>query len=484
MPTPRKNQKQIAQRYAGNLRYYQSLTPLRRLKRVLSIGALVAGAVVAVLYLTFGRSSQKLEWLNSSGAISKAHAAFAQDCKKCHDPALNVDPLRFTSLTSSLDANCVRCHAVHTFHDADTVVGHSCVDCHHEHLGSGPMKPVANANCQACHGNADIMAASAQKAAQLPASDFRFVPRDNLVYFQPPRPPEGYTKVINSFSSDHPEFQIQRDNLTDPDTLKFNHQLHLTGDIPLVNGKKLDCAYCHQPDSHGVYMQPISFARNCQACHSLQVDPTLPGLQIPHPQGGAGSSIVRNFLLTLPTQYQLYATQHMQELNISTPGQVADFVNQHMQGIRARVRQGDDLVQDVFFADATRINLGAITGPSQRALFPGCAYCHEVKTMANSFNTPVVTKPVMPDRWYVHARFDHSAHKALDCTYCHSLALQSTSTAEIMLPDKTSCAECHSAKGGVVATCVTCHSYHNPDTTQGPGVAQSSPLRDMMLSGR
>ena len=122
-----------------------------------------------------------------------------------------------------------------------------------------------------------IMQASAQKGSWLPASDFVVKPVDNgLVYFQPPRPTLGYTQVIDSFAGKHPDFQIQREKLTDPNTLKFNHKIHLTAkDIPMVDGKKLDCAYCHKPDSHGAYMQSISFAKNCQACHSLQIDPTL-----------------------------------------------------------------------------------------------------------------------------------------------------------------------------------------------------------------
>ena len=79
------------------------------------------------------------------------------------------------------------------------------------------------------------------------------------------------------------------------------------GDIPMVNGKKLDCAYCHKPDNRGAYMQPINFAANCQACHGLQIDPSLPDFQIPHPAVGGQSDTVRDFLLTLPTQYANYA---------------------------------------------------------------------------------------------------------------------------------------------------------------------------------
>jgi hypothetical protein len=72
-----------------------------------------------------------------------------------------------------------------------------------------------------------------------------------------------------------------------------------------------------------------------------------------------------------------------------------------------------------------------------------------------------VTAPVTPDRWFVHARFDHAAHITMKCEACHGQVLQSKLTADINLPDKTSCVTCHSPKGGVVSTCATCHDYHN-----------------------
>jgi len=334
------------------------------------------------------------------------------------------------------------------------------VDCHHEHLGTGRMQQVKDVDCVACHGDASIMAVSAQKGLTLPAGDFVMKPPDSsLVYFQPLRPQLGYTQVFQSFAGKHPDFQIQRENLTDPNTLKFNHKLHLTAkDIPMVEGRKLDCAYCHKPDSHGAYMQPISYAKNCQACHSLQLDPTLPGFLIPHPTGSSQADSVRDFLLTLPTQYASYAAE---KNGLTDPARIAAFVNLHMTAIRQRVRQGTDLEREVFYADASKVRVGesAEMNAQERALFPGCAYCHEVKPSAAQ--GPVVTAPVTPDRWFVHARFDHAAHITMKCEACHGQVLQSKLTADINLPDKTSCVTCHSPKGGVVSTCATCHDYHN-----------------------
>ena len=486
MPLPRKDQKQIAQRYAENRGYFRRPHSFRQARIFVALACALISVAAALTYLHTSGSSRRLEAFSSSGGISQAHSRFAQDCRQCHDPVGKLDPLKPVVANASLDANCERCHTRHTFHQADVVVDHSCTACHHEHLGTDPMQPVADANCLVCHGHADLMAASAQKGRQLPASDFHVRFRDRqLIAFQPPRPPAGYTQVFQSFGGDHPAFQIQAEHLTDPNTLKFNHKIHLSGDIPDVDGRKLDCVYCHQPDSRGAYMQPISFAKNCQACHALQIDPTLPDFQIPHPTSGSSANSVRDFLLTLPIQYATYAAE---KKGMTGSAQIAAFVNQHMLGLRQRVRQGADLEKEVFYADARNVNLGATSSMPvrERALFPGCAYCHEVKTSAAQM--PVVTRPVTPDRWYVHARFDHSAHITMTCEACHAPdkysplfsptspdVLQSEKTSDINLPDKASCVTCHSTQGGVVSTCATCHDYHNP--APAPEIAGGSAPR-------
>ena len=76
-------------------------------------------------------------------------------------------------------------------------------------------------------------------------------------------------KVIHQFSDDHPQFRFIAEKRRDPDTLKFNHALHLTGTtIPkLPGGIKLDCAFCHQPDAAGAFMRPVNFEKNCRVCH-------------------------------------------------------------------------------------------------------------------------------------------------------------------------------------------------------------------------
>ena len=61
---------------------------------------------------------------------------------------------------------------------------HSCIDCHHEHLGTGRMQPVTDSNCLTCHGNADDHAGLGAKRASASARPiFWSSPADNARLF-------------------------------------------------------------------------------------------------------------------------------------------------------------------------------------------------------------------------------------------------------------------------------------------------------------
>jgi predicted CXXCH cytochrome family protein len=67
----------------------------------------------------------------------------------------------------------------------------------------------------------------------------------------------------------------------------------------------------------------------------------------------------------------------------------------------------------------------------------------------------------MPDRWMVRAHFNHAKHTSVTCVKCHDAA-KSADTADVIMPAKATCAECHSPKGKVANNCAFCHSYHTP----------------------
>ena len=453
----------------------QPVRSLRAKRQVFTYAVITA--TVALLLLALG-GRRSWEFI-SPGQLSSQHsgsgftAAFGwmhagatvgdPSCAACHvsahaglsgwvKNALESDPgplrvhtlaLMTTADMTSIDQACERCHLGHTFHEPNVVQTHSCSACHQEHLGGGLMRKPAAENCANCHANAQLMQASFEKGSHLAPAAFDFRPDNGRHLFRAPRPERGYTKVIHSFATDHPEFQVVAEKLKDPDTLKFNHQLHLTSaTVPTVNGKKLECLDCHKLDAAGHYHQTISFEQNCRQCHSLQFDVHNPGLSVPH----GNPEFARDFLRSLPVQYAEYGAR---QKGLSNRGDLEQFVREQMRQIREQAGSGEELEQRVFFGDSSE----------GRARFPACTYCHELKPVANA--APVVTPPVIMDRWLIRGNFDHGKHLTVACARCHDV-LHSTQTSDVLLPKKASCVECHSPQGGVANGCSTCHSYHAP----------------------
>lgn len=398
-------------------------------------------------------------WRNnfiSPGVVSVPHsgAAFAalavtnhlnQSCGACHvagnsgpnpmiHAALRAKPgimdLKQLALAkaeepTAIDESCLKCHAGRNFHQPNAPMI-SCSFCHAEHQGK-MMAAATDANCNFCHGDVQKMS-MASSGKNLPPT------------------------VIHQFADDHPQFKFITEKLRDPDTLKFNHNQHLTGTtIPnLPGGARLDCAFCHQPDAAGALMKPVAFEKNCRVCHSLQFDPETPELQLPHGSVDFASA----FLRSLPKQYS--------ELAEKTGVTDANgFAEKKLAGVRSQFGNGAELERRVFFSTATlgpEAQIGTLNG-STRAVFPGCALCHEVKTTAAG--VPQITKPILLERWLTQAKFNHAKHLAVACTQCHD-AVGSKDTADILLPPRETCVVCHSPRGGVANSCAECHTYHKP----------------------
>ena len=489
MATPGRTQKQIAERYKGNLGYYRKKHPWRVARWLVSLLAFAAGTAGIILFQKHGNE----EFFNS-GKISDNHAAFAQNCAKCHDKGAALGAqltfAKFQSVVSdrfhrgidfsSIDRKCEQCHKQHSLHEPNVVENRSCSVCHQEHLGPGRMKKVADFQCASCHGNAEVMEASARKGAQLPPEAFHLRSRPTQqVIFEVPRPNRGYTQVFSSFAGDHPEFQLVREKARDPDVIRFNHQRHFAPDIPPVKGQKLDCNYCHKTDPAGRFYERINFAANCQACHALLFDKNNPQLRLPH----GDVNLVRTFLRTLPAQDADYARLKQGRTRDSD---VQAFVAQQIKQLREQFRTGDELENAVFFTtDPYRPQRQMAA--NVRANFAGCAFCHEVKAVANA--APTITKPVLVDRWMPRIRFNHASHEVdpithekLDCNRCHR-AMTSRETSDLLMPVKADCVSCHSPQGKVVSDCITCHKYHAPSQVAVTGLQTdgSNTFKQMLL---
>ena len=493
MATPKRTQKQIAERYKGNLGYYKTRHPWRITRWWVTTLALAGGVAAFILFQRHGN-----EEFFSSGKLSGNHAALVQDCAKCHEKSVGLAGITFPEFKglvkeqfrngidfTAIDRKCEQCHRQHMMHEPNVVENRACSICHQEHLGPGRMTQVTNRDCLSCHNSASIMDASAKKGMQLPVDAFhvRRPPRPaEQVVFEMPRPSRGYTQVLKSFAGDHPEFQLIREKARDPDVLRFNHQRHFANDIPTVaKDRKLDCNYCHKPSVDGRFYQRVTFEANCQACHALLFDQHNPELHIPH----GDVSLVRTFLRTLPAQYGDYARSKGK----TSASDMQAFVAQQIKQLREQFRSGEELERAVFFEkDPYRPQRQA--GSATRANYVGCALCHDVKP--DPIAVASLTKPVLVDRWMPQVRFNHAKHQvdpitseALDCNRCHRAGV-SRETSDVLMPVKADCVTCHSPQGKVASDCVGCHGYHAPHETLVPGIQANAngAFKHMLLGER
>jgi len=441
----RRTQKQISQRLADNLQYLRRPHYWRRL-RFWTIFIVSIGGTAAMAWFYFSGSPA----MYNPGPISREHARFAGDCEKCHEPAdkkLEKAALRLNN--QGIDPRCAACHPGRDFHEPDVVNARACTVCHQEHQGAGPMAPPETAQCIHCHGDTNRMLAFATAGSAIEPARFDFRPRAGWNVVSAPRPPGGFTEKITSFEGDHPEFRVLAQKLPDPDTLKFNHHRHLvqTNDIPLVNNKRIDCLFCHEPGPRGAFFQRVRFEQHCRVCHSLQVDEENRDLTLPHGR----AEHVRAFLRSLPLQYADLARRQGRE----SKADVDAFVSTNMARLSKQFINGTNLERQVFFAGFRR-------GPDGRTKFDGCAGCHDARA---DRDIPAITPPVQSDRWMLRAHFNHQKHATVDCLKCHN-APASTLTTDVIMPAKKTCAECHSAVGKVSNDCAFCHTYHTPQRPQ------------------
>jgi hypothetical protein len=493
MDEERGTQREIAKSYRDRVQARFTRTMWRRTRFLLSVLVFVGG-VVAIYYY---EKSRPEEFFNI-GPLSRSHAHLKDGCVSCHTPEhltssagqrqgfFRVLNDRFEKGAPSfdrIDHACMKCHQQHDFHEPNVIANRSCSSCHKEHQGLDALMAVANLDCASCHNNSKIMQASAERGKQLPPQRFHLNPKLvdlRQIVLHLPRPADGYTKTFASFSEGHPPFQFQRENVRDNDVLRFNHARHLnSSDIPPTKAGKLDCNYCHQPESNGRYMQPISFEAHCQECHSLQFDVRNPDFQLPH----GDAQLVRTFLRTLPAQYAELARQ---KRGLTNETRINEFAVQQVRQLLTQFPNSQELERSVFFTKDPYKGLQQ-NDASSRAKYSGCAFCHEVKQAAGiSYPTAEITKPVMIERWLPHAHFSHAKHATVaSCRECHVAAASSKLTSDVLIPTKESCVRCHSAAGIArqASECATCHLYHSPDQ---PGAGQktaSTVSLEQMLPG-
>jgi hypothetical protein len=502
-----------------------------RHRNSLDRGKLILAAVVAAVtagWLSAGSlSGRRAATWYSPGPVTAAHAMWENDCSACH---VSFTPIAGDAAAASLigdkaaiDAKCQACHNISTKSNS---LGHhaskdpamlACSSCHFEHRGrTETLVRIADASCTNCH--ADI-AAHRERPSLLPQ------PMQNVSQFD---------------AEHHPEF---RSITADPRKLKFNaaaHHLHVTPGLAVdgqhqpvmtvgmlgaadkeryeLPGQKdadlvqLSCGSCHQPSgtelgagtgrakraprwpvppsasvlssvpvppgeaavtsasmksTGGAYMQSIVFENQCRACHPLTVTPgedSKSGVN-------TATDVVAHRLqpVQLATEVRRYwedryLHDHPKQLERDLP-------------LPSHPKELED-------EKASRWIDDQVTG-SLNHLRTVCSKCHEYDK-ADAILPPVLPVHV-PQPWFEHANFNHSAHhyvtdattgRTLDCRDCHAAAYPGEQVAHTastvsgpMVPGRETCIRCHGPRedasepprGGARFDCVECHRFHNRD---------------------
>jgi predicted CXXCH cytochrome family protein len=347
-----------------------------------------------------------------------------------------------------------------------------CADCHRDHAGtSKSLTALADAACVRCHADLPIYAIETPSTAE----------------------------HVTSFTASHPEFKAIEKGYRRK--LTFSHSLHMTpgtwygtktdrarklSDLPDSDRDRyrrpgqrddelvqLECRSCHHLDgsatirSDGRLFAPISFDRDCQACHSLRTivsgdDSASYPLEPPHGQ-----------------QTDVLASWLTRELTLAVVQDRTKGTDVKLFGGRLDPREREKIEQ------ALKPRVESLTAAAKKKLFGSdgtCAKCHEIEEGK-------VVSPRIASVWLKKSWFDHASHRALDCAECPpgKTSVVKNGVTELGVPERLgipgieTCRKCHgpasTGAAGVRAGCVDCHRYHNGDhPLEGRGSAAFDPV--------
>ena len=384
----------------------------------------------------------------TTGALSSAHHGLEDNCEACH-----VEPF-----VAVQDETCLTCHEGIADHAeaprmALGMPAHSgtdallwdiaqafgkpgpgaCSDCHTEHEGAGRMEPTAQAFCSDCH---DTLDRRLTDTALGNARDFGELHPEFKVAVLPT---QGATRPVRTSLASNP---------LDWNGLRFPHDVHLDATSGVTQmarrlgrnagyGDVLECSSCHTPTADGVRFLPVNMEENCEACHSLVYD-----------QVGTTFRTLSHGNID-QAQADLLAADRSPRRPVTT----------------GRRRPGEFAEGGIYYGNFSRVAPTVLrsSAMSQDGL---CGECH---LPGNPAQGALAVAPVTQrDRFMLHGWFDHAAHTQETCSSCHA-ADTSGSATDLLLPDLSSCQDCHEGEASrtaeVPSSCAMCHSYHPPGST-------------------
>ena len=504
------------------LDYYRHVSGIDRARRLLILLGLALSVAYGVwILLPMGNAKSFARLHVSAGPLAQVHAAFENDCEKCHAHGLSsalgknsfqLDPERRLEHQESACQNCHRVDGHWRTSLKDPSQDRDCAHCHHEHTGrTTTLTHVANQACAECHR--DLLAVCA--AGKLDSNEL----------------------AIKDFSaSTHgvlaAEGKVQfRSLLVDRGRIKFDHAQHLQPgqiDAGRRGGMRLEmlptmvrqrlkqagqsdtdlvvlnCASCHQlhalktgskhavGSEEGRYYAPINFEAHCQACHQM----TFPGqtgqmLPLPH--------------VTSLAEYEMLLSARNESMRVQSRTEEAA-----RETPASALREPSVAESDKTNAATKAENRVAITMDS---LMQRCQQCHlpeDTTPQAIELALAGQMQPLIPSRWLASGYFDHAAHSRIEnCQFCHEIlgagdnnkpvaSSRPTDQEHVFIRGPESCAICHRpsevAPSPALADdksvqallgqshqptwasddCTLCHRYHwtTPDASPSPPPAQ------------
>ena len=478
----------------------------------------------------------------SHGPLAEVHATWDSKCEACHVEPTSLGAFvrgRDLGVASAAgDAKCRACHMAsheqeHHRTQRPDLVRH-CADCHRDHRGrEASLVRAAEGECTSCHRDLNAAVAGTPELKDIAGS------------------------IRHFHDGSHPEFRSAK---ADPGRIKFNHALHMAeglkaraDGVPVFTfarlaeadraryggGKadapvKLECTSCHvadagdaglgpataltasppPPGGPGAYMLPIRYDMHCAACHTLNI----PGRLNPAVDGDPGrrESAFAGKAGVLKIRHRLQPGELHQEL-------LASFLRivlpDPLIGNLQEPEVVDRLPAEPLKLYEVRVEIGRRTGAAELQLFGRgkgtCTECHyydgpdgQPASVPSGGIDPSgfsIAASKVPAVWFEHARFDHSAHRAVSCRDCHpraypddpdasgrAVAVTAASGAkrwalkdgketwaaheDVLIPGIQTCRACHAPAslhartGGAGYACTECHRYHNGDRSlQGRG---------------
>ena len=392
-------------------------------------------------------------WL--TGELHQTHAFMEDDCTLCHTEAF----------TQTKDEDCLACHQSVNHHfdteifGTDYEIGNDCADCHKEHSATDSITRTDQAGCTSCHSDMDKAGFDSELR---PATDFLDDHPSFMLSMHEWEASEGWQNTRVALSTD---------GIQENSNLIFPHDVHMSEEgIDGMQGVEiLSCSDCHEPEKGGMQMKAVTMEQHCSDCHQLTFDLDRPDRVVPH---GSPPDLMR-------TLREYYAYQFLNGDNeAEAPKQAGGIASPSVREARrpgrvARPKVISDMIvnanadSSATMTEQANAYIDARVAQAASSLFEKqtCTICHEISKSGDSA-VPWEVKPVkLNEDWMPLAEFSHGSHESMQCSGCHD-AVNSTESSDVLMPDITSCRDCHGGEDStnlLQSNCVTCHEFHLED---------------------